>query len=140
MINGCDTCQRRKIPRNQKRTRLYTIEADNKFEQLQIDLYSGIPPTQGYNAIMVVTDIVTKYVVLSPLKDKTATSVAKAFWKDFVKYFGFPIKVQTDCSKEFTFEFALEFFRTASDKYVKETEEEEIDPKDILHQKTLDHL
>ena len=79
MINRCDTCQRRKIPKNQKRTQLYTIEADNKFEQLQIDLYSGIPPTQGYNAIMVVTDIVTKYVVLSPLKDKIATSVAKTF-------------------------------------------------------------
>ena len=33
-----------------------------------------------------------------------------------MKYFRFPIKVQTDRGKEFTSEFALEFFRTASDK------------------------
>ena len=63
------------------------LVAIDKFKQVQIDLYSGLPPTkQGYTSIIVVTDVITKYVVLAPLLHKTLIKVAKAFWKKFVIY------------------------------------------------------
>ena len=94
-MDSCYSCQRRKKPRNLV-GQLHTIDARDKFEQVQIDLYSGLPPTrQGYTSIMVVTDVVTKYVVLAPLLHKTPTEVAKTFWDRFVIYHGFPTKVQT---------------------------------------------
>lgn len=66
-----------------------TIEATNAFEQVQVDLYSGVPISQGMNTIMVVTDYVTKYVILAGLPDKTAYSVAKTFWELVVAKHGF---------------------------------------------------
>ena len=59
LVDSCYAWQRRKKPRNMK-GQLYTIDAREKFEQVQIDLYSGLPSTrQGYTSIMVITDIVT---------------------------------------------------------------------------------
>ena len=115
-MDSCPTCQRRKTPRNVKSSQLHLVVVNNKFEQVQIDLYSGLPISCGFSAIMVVTDALTKYVVIAPIKDKTATCVVQAFWEHFVCYFSFPTKVQTDRGKEFTSHFANEFFRIASDK------------------------
>ena len=115
LVKGCWKCQIRKRPRNTK-GKLHTINAERKFEQVQIDLYSGLPRVQNYTAIMVVTNVVTKFVVLAPLKAKTPFEVSKAFWEKFVCNYGFPERVQTDRGKEFTAEFAMEFFRTSSDK------------------------
>jgi hypothetical protein len=70
----------------------------------------------GFNAIMVVTDVLTKYVVVSALRDKTAAEVGQAFWNDYVCHYLFPKMVQTDRGKEFTLDLAQAFFRAAVDK------------------------
>ncbi|MFN9910434.1 MAG: hypothetical protein ACK56F_30700, partial [bacterium] len=75
-----------------------------------------MPRSCGFNAIMVVTDVLTKYVVVSALRDKTAAEVGQAFWNDYVCHYLFPKMVQTDRGKEFTSDLAQAFFRAAVDK------------------------
>ncbi len=59
---------------------------------------------------MVVTDVLTKYVVVSALRDKTAAEVGQAFWTDYVSHYLFPKIVQTDRGPEFTADVAQAFF------------------------------
>lgn len=87
IIQSCEECQRRKKPKLIS-GQLHSIKASRKFEKLQIDLYSGIPNTNGLSAIMVT--------------DKKAISVAKAFWSDVVAHYGPPESIQTDRGAEFT--------------------------------------
>ena len=115
IVRSCFECQARKKP-NKLRGRLHTINVEKKFERVQIDLYFGIPRSNGFNTIMVVTDVLTKFVVVVPLTDKTAATVAQAFWTNWVSYFGFPNIVQTDRGSEFTSDLAAAFFYTAVDK------------------------
>ncbi|MFN9980363.1 MAG: hypothetical protein ACK53Y_10635, partial [bacterium] len=70
------------------------MKAEGKLERVQIDLYSGLPMSRGYKAVMVVTDVVTKYVVLAPLQYKEAKTVAEEFWRYFVVHYNFPAIVQ----------------------------------------------
>jgi hypothetical protein len=81
VVKSCMDCQRRKKPKLMAGP-LHKVEAHRKWERVQIDLYSGIPNTNGKTAIMVT--------------DKKALSVAQAFWSDVVAQFGFPEIIQTD--------------------------------------------
>ncbi|MFN9905490.1 MAG: hypothetical protein ACK56F_05110, partial [bacterium] len=115
LTESCFACQARKRPIKMKGP-LHTVTATQKLEHVQIDLCSGLPVVDGYVAVMVITDIVTKHVVLVPLKDKTALSVGQGFWAHYVRHYGFPHKVQTDRRHEFTSHFALSFFKAAGNK------------------------
>ena len=99
LVESCWECQRRKKPRNAQ-GKMGNIEVQRKFERIQIDLYAGIPRVEGYSCIMVATDVLTKYVTLEVLRDKTPQSVARAMWKNHVKIFGFSEKVQTNQGKD----------------------------------------
>jgi len=54
----------------------------------------------GMTMVLVVTDLFSRFTILSPLKDKTQESVAQELWKIFAT-FGPPCILQSDNGKEF---------------------------------------
>ena len=74
--------------------------ADNAFDHVQIDLLSLPPTTSGNVCVLTMVDVCTRYVILRPLKDKTAVSVAKSLLEIFCNY-GFPKIIQSDNGPEF---------------------------------------
>lgn len=46
--------------------------------------------------VLIMTDDYTTFVVVVPVKDVSAQTMAQAFWMYFVRPYGYPIKVLTD--------------------------------------------
>ena len=58
-ICGCAVCQQNKILTHRKKTPLYHISVpDNArpFQQVSMDLITGLPPRKGYDAILTIVD------------------------------------------------------------------------------------
>jgi hypothetical protein len=99
---SCDICQRRNAYTQRTEGPLQGIESSRRFELIHLDLFSGVPESNKKNKYcLVMTDAVTKFTVAVPLKNKEQNTVARKFLKHWVKYFGFPERMQTDGGLEF---------------------------------------
>ena len=71
------------------------------WNHISIDLLGPVPPNEeDYNYILVIVDVATRYVVLRPLVNKSATTTAQSLMEIFSDY-GFPEKIQSDHGSEF---------------------------------------
>jgi len=62
-VNGCETCQRVKTHRTSPAAPLHPHEAPSRpWEIITLDLLRPLPMSNGYNAILVIVDRLTKYV------------------------------------------------------------------------------
>ena len=52
--------------------------------------------SSGYNCILTVTDLFTKYIELYPMKDETALSVSTALFNHYISDHGLPISIHSD--------------------------------------------
>ena len=81
---------------------LTSIDAATPFEHVQIDLVTDLPRSvEGFRHVLVLTDVASKFTILRPLADKSATSVASVF-AHIIADMGPPKIVQTDQGREFT--------------------------------------
>jgi len=58
-VQGCATCQESKIQTHQPKTSLYKIpvlEQGYPFQQVAMDLITGLPTTRKHNAILTIID------------------------------------------------------------------------------------
>src|SRR5205807_2654188 len=58
-VKGCMVCQQNKILTHKKRTPLYCIltkEGTSPFQQVAMDLITGLPNIQGKDAILMIVD------------------------------------------------------------------------------------
>jgi len=112
-VASCPKCQKRKA-RNIKRqgfTKPLPI-AEDIFDTVGIDLINKLPRSYaGYNAILVVTDNLPKFVVTSPLRDEKATSIIFAFYTDFIAKFGCPKIVISDRGLNISSKQTKDFFQ-----------------------------
>src|SRR5260221_10062276 len=59
VFKGCCTYQQNKIVTHQRRTPLYRITTDPEalpFQQVCMDLITGLPPVRGHDAILTIVD------------------------------------------------------------------------------------
>jgi transposase InsO family protein len=78
-----------------------SILAKYPLDHIAIDLCSfDITSPRGYNYVLVVVDVATRFVFLEPLKNKEAVTVAWKLWKMWCRA-GFPKVIQHDNGKEF---------------------------------------
>jgi hypothetical protein len=72
------------------------------FDQLQIDTYGPLlTSNNGFKYILTSQCELSKYLILTPLKDKSADSIAKAIFKDIILKFGPPKAFKSDNGTEF---------------------------------------
>jgi len=110
--NSCMTCQMRRAPLKRQGSKLGKIVATRRNELIGIDLFGGIPKTkEGYKYVLVITDFVTKYTVLVPVKSKRPLEIALALFKEWILVYGPPEKIQSDRGKEFTSRVSEELYK-----------------------------
>jgi len=79
-----------------------TLLATQPFEHLAIDLKTDLPVSEsGSVYLLVVTCLMTKYKLLLPLPDKTASTIAKTLWQRVFTVFPVPKILQSDNGTEF---------------------------------------
>lgn len=100
-VRGCATCQTSKV--NTNPTKAGTIPIPHSgdtqpFRRITMDYITGLPESNGFDAIQVVVDHdVTKAVVISPCTTKiTAMGAAELLWKDVFSHYGIPEQIISD--------------------------------------------
>jgi len=68
-VAGCAKCQRAKADRHSRQTKLLLIPTrERPFEEIAIDFVGELPESEGFNAILVITDRFTKIQYYIPAK------------------------------------------------------------------------
>ena len=71
------------------------------FVRMASDLVFGLPVTErGFKGILVMTEVLTKYPYIAPIKSKEAIEIAKHFL-EFVCWYGPPKEILTYQGSEF---------------------------------------
>jgi IS30 family transposase len=100
VTSTCKPCLQNNIQR-QGFHPMSSIHAEFAWDQIAMDLAGPLQVTkQGYNMILVITDVCSRFTLLRPLKGKTAKEVSRALYQVFSD-FGVPKRIQSDNGKEF---------------------------------------
>ena len=105
-VQGCAECQKYKIDRHPTKPALQPIESSRNtrpFAQISMDLITGLPPSDGFNAILVMVDHgLMKGVILSPTTDSAdSEAIAVLLHTHLFKRFGLPDKIISDRNPRF---------------------------------------
>jgi hypothetical protein len=98
VIDNCTICQRWTIT---KRTfeSLRHVTANLPFDHIQVDLLTNLGSTpRGHQYCLVVVDVFTGYVILEPMKSKSADELFERLWSIF-RILGVPKIIQSDNEK-----------------------------------------
>jgi transposase InsO family protein len=99
-IKDCRACARYNVSRSgfhPSRSVTATLPADH----FQIDLAELPESLEGHNYLLVVVDVFTGFVMLKPLVNKEASTVARALW-EICCVIGLPRILQSDNGSEFS--------------------------------------
>ena len=84
----------------------------NRFMDLALDFVSRLPTSKGFDSILGMTDRLTRYVKLEPLKSTaSAREVAEIVYRSWYRQFGLPEFIVSDRDKLFTSHFWQELFK-----------------------------
>ncbi|SYW85605.1 uncharacterized protein UHO2_01849 [Ustilago hordei] len=69
---------------------------------ISLDFIEGLPPSKGYDSILVIVDRLTKFAILAPTyKMVTAKQTAVLLWHYLVQHFGYPDHMVLDRGRQF---------------------------------------
>lgn len=103
-VKECFMCQRNKIYRGKKQGLLYPHDVPtDKWKTITLDFMTHLPESQGYDAILVVIDKLTKRHRIFPTRsDCTAQDIAQLMLDNIIKIHGIPTKIISDRDSKFT--------------------------------------
>jgi transposase InsO family protein len=105
-VHECDSCQRNKPSRHRRNGLLHPLELPNSpWSSVSMDFITDLPQSEGCSTIWVVIDRFTKMAHFVPLKEKTATHVARQFVNHIWKSHGLPDDIVSDRDTAFTSKF-----------------------------------
>src|SRR6266446_2462921 len=109
-VKGCATCQQNKILTHQTKTPLYCIttkEGTLPFQQIAMDLITGLPQHHGHNAILTIVDHgCSCAAIFLPCSDTiTGPGIAQLYLDYVYRWFGLPTKMISDRDPRFTSHF-----------------------------------
>ena len=109
-IKGCATCQQNKILTHRKKTPLYripTLPDAKPFQQIALDLITGLPLRNRKDAILTIVDqgCSRAAVFLSCSTTITGPQIAQLYLDNVYQWFGLPTKVISDQDPRFTSSF-----------------------------------
>jgi len=86
-IHSCDSCACNKPPTQAPAGLLHPMPIpENRFSEIAIDFVRPFPTFHGYDIIWVITDRLTNYVKIEPLKSTaTALEIANLFYRTWYK-------------------------------------------------------
>ena len=100
-IKSCTVCIARKSPCPRK-VPMGHVNVGHRWERVAMDLLDmSVTTTRGNRYVLVMVDCFTRWTEAFPLPDKTAQSVADAFFNQVVCRFGMPSVIHSDQGREF---------------------------------------
>ena len=100
-IASCTICLARKSP-CPRRPPMGHVEVGHRWERVAMDLLDmSVTTARGNRYVLVMVDCFSRWTEACPLPDKTAHSVADAFFNQVVCRFGMPIVIHSDQGREF---------------------------------------
>lgn len=100
IIGQCLPCQRNKKIKHLQHPSI-ALEVDSIFDRIGIDLVIGLPETkEGYKRICVITESLSKFVFIRPIKSKYAEEISDVLL-EYISIFGPPKIILSDQGKEF---------------------------------------
>ena len=100
-IKSCTVCIARKSPCPRK-IPMGHVEVGHRWDRVAMDLLDmSVTTARGNRYVLVIVDCFTRWTEAFPLPDKTAHSVADAFFNNVVCRFGMPIVIHSDQGREF---------------------------------------
>ena len=100
-IKSCTVCIARKSPCPRK-VPMGHVNVGHHWERVAMDLLDmSVTTTRGNRYVLVMVDCFTRWTEALPLPDKTAKSVADAFFNQIVCRFGMPSVIHSDQGREF---------------------------------------
>ena len=115
-VQGCGTCQQFKIDRRPTKPTFAPTEGSanlRPFGNCSMDFITDLPPSRGYDAILVIVDQgLTKGIILIPCtKTITAEETATLLLENLYKRFGLPDKLLSDRGPQFASKTFVELLR-----------------------------
>ena len=109
-IKGCATCQQMKNLTHRKQPPAYPISVPTvprPFAQVAMDLITGLPPSQGFDAILTIVDHGCSCVAIFLPCHTTITGpqIAQKYLRHLYPWFGLPDKIISDRDPRFTSHF-----------------------------------
>ena len=122
-VRQCPVCQHAKHEQSKPAGTLAPLPVPTApWRDLTMDFVEGLPPSEGFDSIMVVVDRLTKSAHFIPLRHPfKAPQVAKVFWDRVVKLHGIPSSIVSDRDRVFTSALWHELFASAGTKLLFST-------------------
>lgn len=110
-VSTCDVCQRNKKPRHKPYGLYVPVPApEAPWSSISVDFITQLPPSQGFNAIFVAVDRLTKMAHFVPTTGTVdADALATLFLNHIVSAHGLPDEILTDRGTVFTAEYTRHF-------------------------------
>lgn len=106
-IRNCDTCSRIKPARHAPYRLLKPLEIPiQRWTSVSLDLISGFPPLNGYDALLVVVDRPCKMApYIANTTDVSSKGTAKLYLYNIFRFHGLPDSVVSDWGTQFSCDF-----------------------------------
>ncbi len=109
-VKGCTICQQNKIMTHKKKVPLYRIttkEGTLPFQQIAMDLITGLPQQHGHNAILTIVDHgCSRAAIFLPCSDTiTGPRIAQLYLDYVYRWFELPTKMISNRDPRFTSQF-----------------------------------
>ena len=118
-VQGCAKCQESKIQMHKSKVPLYKIKVPvnaKPFEQIAMDLITGLPSNGRYNAILTIVDHgCSRAAIFLPCNDMImGAGIAQLYLDNVYQQFGLPMKIISDRDPRFTSSFGQELTKALS--------------------------
>ncbi|CAK9825385.1 Retrovirus-related Pol polyprotein from transposon 412 [Anthophora retusa] len=122
-IGNCETCQREKLVRiRQKEDAVITDTPLEPNTKIAMDIFGPLSKTKrGNQFILSIQDMLTKYLILIPIKDQQANSIINELLDHYVYIFSAPRQILTDQGTNFVCKLMETFEQAFKIKHVKTT-------------------
>lgn len=112
-VKSCPTCQQAKPERVKYSGLLEPLQTPSAaWQVISLDFVEGLPQSHGYNCILVIVDLFSKYSHFIATKHPfTALLVAKLFMLHVYRFHGLPTAIVFDSDRNFTSKLWREVFR-----------------------------
>ncbi|CAI2733638.1 unnamed protein product [Schistosoma spindalis] len=100
-VKQCLQCQRSKVHRHVAAPIGTFATPDARFDHVHIDIIGTLPPSHGYDHILMCIDRFTRWPEAIPITSITAETVAHRFVERWIALYGCPSTVTTDRGQQF---------------------------------------